>query len=68
MNFEDLSPLEEKCEKCKGTVSCHHCGGTGKVLSKFGKEVLDLIKYYAPWKDDISDALFDFRTERRDYH
>ncbi len=45
--------LEKDCEECLGSGSltlggvpsdCYACNGTGRVLTKFGEEVLSLVR------------------------
>ena len=61
----DHPQLEYDCPDCCGygytyqssrkKINCENCGGNGKIISEFGKIMLDFLKYWKPWRNDIDD-------------
>lgn len=44
---EDDLALERLCPKCYGVEeTCKVCGGGGKVITRFGEEVLNFVRKY----------------------
>lgn len=81
LQFEDLPPLEEPCDKCNGAgrgdkttmfgnpswPRCTNCYGRGTNLTVFGKAICNLITKYNPLEEEFSEIRRLSSKEENDY-